>query len=78
MNKWIGPYKFIETIGSHTYKLEVPEGTQWHNVVHTTLLKPFRTRDDPQDMDKDEDNEISEVKKILNSKKYAGVVKYRI
>jgi len=44
-NKWIGPYKVTETIGTHAYRLEVPEGTRWHNVVHTTLLKPFRTRD---------------------------------
>ena len=78
MNKWIGPYKVIETIGTHTYRLEVPEGTRWYNVVHTTLLKPFRTQDDPQDMDEDEDNEIYKVETILNSRKYAGVVKYRI
>jgi len=77
-NKWIGPYKVIETIGTHAYKLEVPEGTRWHNVVHITLLKPFRTRDDPQDMDEDEDNEIYKVETILNSRKYTGVVKYRI
>ena len=29
-------------------------------------------------MDEDEDNEIYEVETILNSRKYAGVVKYRI
>jgi len=28
-------------------------------------------------MDEDEDNEIYEVETILNSRKYAGVVKYR-
>jgi len=78
MNKWIGPYKVIETIGTHAYRLEVPEGTRWHNVVHTTLLKLFRTRDDAQEMDKDVDNEIYKIETILNSRKYAGVVKYRI
>ena len=51
--KWLGPYKVIKVIGSHAYRLEVPEGTRWHNVVHTTLLKPFRKRHEPQDMDKD-------------------------
>ena len=49
--KWLGPYRVVKTIGSHAYRLEVPEGTRWHNVVHTTLLKPFRRGDEPQDMD---------------------------
>jgi len=26
-NKWVGPHKVIETIGTHAYRLEVPEGT---------------------------------------------------
>ena len=39
--KWLGPCKVIKAIGSHAYRLEVLEGTHWHNVVHTTLLKPF-------------------------------------
>jgi len=77
-NKWTGPYEVIETIGTHAYRLEVPKVTRCHNVVHTTLLKLFRRRDDHQDMDEDEDNEIYEVETILNSRKYAGVVKYRI
>jgi len=67
-NKWIGLYQVIETIGTYAYRLEVPEGTRWHNVVHKTLLKLFRTRDDPQDMDEDEDNEIYKVVTILNSR----------
>jgi len=78
MNNWIGPYKVIVTMGTHAYRLEVPEGTGWHEVVHPTLLKPFRTGDDLQGMDEDKDNEIYEVKTIPNSRKYAGVVKCRI
>ena len=77
-NKWIGPYKVIVTIGTHPYRLEVPEGTRWHNIIHTTLLKPLQIRDDTQDMDEDEHNEIYEVETILNSRKYIGVVKYWI
>ena len=67
-HSWLGPYKVIKAIGSHTYRLEVPEGTQWHNVVHTTLLKPFRRRDEPQDMDEHEE-EIWEVEEIVNSRR---------
>jgi len=73
-----GPYKVNMTIGTHAYRLEIPEETRWHNVIHTTLPKPSRTRDDPQHMNENEDNEINEVETILNSRKYAGVVKNRI
>ena len=52
--RWLEPYKVIKTIGSHVYRLEVPEGTRLHNIVHTMLLKPFRKRDEPEDMDEDE------------------------
>ena len=55
--KWLGPYKIIKAIGSYAYRLEVPEGMRWHNVVYTTLLKPFRRRDESQDMDEDEDED---------------------
>ena len=75
--KWLGPYKVITVIGSHDYQLEVPEGTRWHNVVYTTLLKPFRRREEPQDMDEDEE-EIWEVKEIVNSRRVKRVVQYRL
>ena len=45
----------IKAIGSNANRLEVPEGTRWHNEVPTTLLKPFRRRDEPQDVDEDEE-----------------------
>ena len=46
-------------------------------MVHTTLLKPFRRRDEPQDMDEDA-GEIWEVKEIVNSRKVKGVVQYQV
>ena len=75
--KWLGPYKVRKAIGSHAYRLQVPEGTRWHNVVHTTLLKPFRRGDEPQDMDEDE-AEVWEVEEIINSRTLKGVVQYRV
>ena len=45
----------MKPIGCHAYRLEVPQGTRWHNVVHATCLKPFRRRSEPQDMDEDEE-----------------------
>ena len=38
-HKWIGPFRVTAAKGTHAYKLEVPVGTRWHNVVHTILLK---------------------------------------
>ena len=45
-HKCLGPYSVIKAIGSHAYKLQVPDSTRWHNVVYTTGLKPFRRRDE--------------------------------
>ena len=73
--KWLGPYKVIKAIGFHGYGLKVPEGTRGHNVVHTTLFKPFRSQDEPQDMDEDEE-EIWEVEEIVNSRRVKEVVQY--
>ena len=75
--KWIGPYKVIVAVGSHTYRLDVPQGTRWRNVVYTTLLKPFRRRDKPQDMDGDQ-GDVFKVESIVDSRKNRGVVKYRV
>ena len=76
-NKWIGPHKVTKAVGSHAYQLEVLEGTRWYNVVHTTLLKPFRRRDEPQDMDNDDSN-FYEVESIIDSRRNRGVVNYRV
>ena len=48
-----------------------------HNVVHTTLLKPFWSRDKPQDLDKDQE-EIWTVEKIVNSRIVIGIVQYLV
>ena len=67
----------MKAIGSHVYRLEVPEGTRKHNLVHTTLLETFRRRDEPQDMDADE-AEIWQVTEIVNSRTVKGVLQYRV
>ena len=67
----------MKAIGIHAYQLEVPKGTWWHNVVHTTLLKPFCRRDKAQDMEEDEED-VYEVESIIAWRKNRGVVKYRV
>ena len=73
--KWLGPYKVIKDIGSHDYRLDLPESNKWYNLDHTTLLKLFSRRDKPQDMDEDE-KEIWEAKEIVNYRRVKGVVQY--
>ena len=76
-HKCLGPYKVIKAIGSHAYPLEVPKGTRWHNVVHSTLLTPLRRQDKPQDIEEDEE-EIWEVEEIVNSSRVKRVVQYQV
>ena len=64
-------------MGSHAYRLEVPEGTNWDNVVPSTVLKPFRSRDESQDI-YDDEPEVWEVDEIENSRTVKGVVQYRV
>ena len=71
--KWLGPYKVIKGIGSHSHRLEVPEGTRWHNVVHTTLLILYNRCNEPHDIYEVE-AEVWNVDEIVNSRPVEAVV----
>ena len=73
--QWQEPYKVIKRIRSHAWRLNIPEGTHWYNVVYTTVPKLFRMSDEPLDMDED-DAEVCEVEEIVNSRTVTGVVQY--
>ena len=69
MQKWIGLYQVIKVIGRHAYKLDLPRGIRIHNVVHTTMLKPFIQRQGDEMQIDDEENELFfDVDQILDSK----------
>ena len=74
---WLGPYKSITGIGTYAYRLERLNCTRWHDEIHTTLRKPFRWGDEPQDIDENE-KDIWEVKSIVNSRTIKRVVLYQV
>lgn len=51
-----------------------------HNIVYTSLLKPFKNRPDNEvnEMDDEEEDLFYNVENIMNSKRFGRVIKYRV
>jgi transposase InsO family protein len=80
----IGPFKVLEKIGSHAYRLELPETVRIHNVFHVSLLSlanedPYPGQHlpppPPIEIDGEEEYEVDE---ILDSKRVCGRLRYLI
>jgi hypothetical protein len=41
--KQLGPYRIIQKVSPHAYKLDLPETMKIHNVFHVNLLRPCST-----------------------------------
>lgn len=40
-HRFLGPFKIIEKLSSHAYRLELPSTMRIHNVFHAQLLEPY-------------------------------------
>ena len=50
-----------------------------HNVIHPSLLKPFKNRhNDEMQVDDEEEDLFFEVENIINSKRFGRTIKYRV
>ena len=43
-DKYIGPFTVAAKVGSSAYRLELPKRIRMHNVIHVSLLKPYKSR----------------------------------
>ena len=77
-HKFVGPFRIIEAVNSHSYKLDLPpEFRLIHNVFHTSLLQPSpndplpgQTNPPPPPISFDDDgNALWAVESILDSRR---------
>jgi hypothetical protein len=76
--KRLGPYKILERIGTTSYRLDLPEDWQIHDVFHGSLLTtyveneehgPNYIRPDAELVDNEEEYEVEEVFNVRHNKK---------
>jgi transposase InsO family protein len=82
-DKWEGPFKIIEKISTHNYKLELPDQWKIHPVFHVDKLRPYNQ--DPKNPnhirpppDLVNNEEEYEVEKIIDSSYRRGILHYKI
>jgi len=82
-DKWQGPFKVVEKIGSHSYRLQLPDTWRIHPVFHVDKLRPYHQdptnpnhpRPPPDLVNKEEHYEV-EV--ILDCSYRRGILYYKI
>ncbi|KAF8749463.1 hypothetical protein RHS01_09966 [Rhizoctonia solani] len=75
--KRLGPFRILEKISSHAYRLELPETLRIHNVFYVGLLskshkspsQPFLEQPPPETIEGEEEYEVEQ---IINSKRQQG------
>lgn len=68
-DRFIGPYKVLQTVGKTSYRLQLPQGSRLHPVFHVDNLKPAHTdtplREMPVDaIDDETDYQIDKITEV--------------
>ena len=82
-DKWQGPFEVLEKIGTHNYRLQLPDQWKIHPVFHVDKLRPYNQ--DPKEPnhprpppDLIEQEAEYEVEKILDSKYRRNILHYLV
>jgi hypothetical protein len=82
--KYFGPFPIIAAVGTHAFKLELPESVTIHPVFHVSQLKPFipsaveAVPTQPPPVYADRRGGIFVVEAILGKRKYRGRWQYLV
>jgi hypothetical protein len=82
--KYFGPFPIIAAVGTHAFKLELPESVTIHPVFHVSQLKPFipsaveAVPTQPPPVYADRRGGIFAVEAILGKRKYRGRWQYLV
>jgi transposase InsO family protein len=85
-DRFIGPFRVLEVIGTQAYRLELPPSyRKLHNVFHVSVLEPYiRQADSTQALRRpgaaldDEGQEVYEIEKIIGHKREKGKTHYLV
>ena len=80
-----GPFKILSIIGTHAYKLKLPDSAKIHDVFHVSLLRPFTSPtypgqylEPPTPIETEQDLEY-EVSAIIDSRlSHSGKLEYLV
>jgi hypothetical protein len=81
--KYFGPFPIVAAVGTHAFKLELPESVNIHPVFHVSQLKPFvpstvEAVPTPPPLYADRRGGIFVVEAILGKRKYRGRWQYLV
>ena len=82
-DKWHGPFEILEKVGTHNYRLKLPEQWRIHPVFHVEKLKPYNQDQahpnhplpPPDLIDQEEEYEVE---KILDAQYRRGILNYLV
>jgi transposase InsO family protein len=80
--RFMGPFRIDEPIGTQAYRVHLPTSMRIHNVFHVSALEPYQRRDSEQDTlsppELIDDEEEYEIEEILDRQRKQGAYWYKV